>query len=74
MALALTRRPGESVWVGETLVHIVDATPNRVKLAFEGPAKVLRAELSVVSGQLSVATTDHGPRTTDLFLPAEAAP
>ena len=43
--LALTRRPGESILVGRTVVTVVEVNGRQVRLSFDGPDSVTRTEL-----------------------------
>lgn len=47
MALVLSRRVGESIWVGDCEVTVVDVRGNQVRLAFTAPPEiqVLREEI-----------------------------
>jgi carbon storage regulator CsrA len=43
--LALTRRPGESVLVGRTVITVVKVDGRQVRLSFDGPDRITRTEL-----------------------------
>lgn len=45
--LVLTRKQGESVWLGDVQVWVISATPGRVKLAFDAPehVRIVRDEI-----------------------------
>ena len=48
MALVLSRKPGESIEIGNATVEIVSVAGNRVRLAIQAPpdVRVLRSELA----------------------------
>jgi len=48
--LVLSRKPGESLRIGEVVVCIIDSKPNRVKIGINAPPTtyIVRAELEDV--------------------------
>jgi len=54
--LVLTRKVGESVWIGSNLeVVLLDAGPGRIKLGFSGPR-----EISIRRGELQAEPLNAG--------------
>lgn len=66
--LILTRKPGEYIHVGESIVvRVLEVCGNKVRLGFEAPSdvRILRGELphfpsTLSSGNVAVAVTSHG--------------
>ena len=62
--LALSRKPGEKVVIGNSItLTVVEVRGNRVRLAFDAPAQVriLRAELACRQGEPLDADQDGRP-------------
>lgn len=52
--LVIRRRAGESIWVGDVEVAVIETTPHRVKLGFRGPQEVV-----VIRGELKATLEEN---------------
>lgn len=68
--LVLTRRPGESLLIGEDIeVKIIESAPDRVKLGITAPndVRVLRKELQQTIDENRQAAAPAAPNPKDLL-------
>ena len=73
MALVLSRKPGESIEIGNATVEIVSVAGNRVRLAIQAPpdVRVLRSELAGEVSHDGEASESGDPGTGRLFRRAD---
>jgi carbon storage regulator CsrA len=73
MALVLSRKPGESIDIGNATIEIISVAGNRVRLAIQAPpdVRVLRSELAGKDSP-DGETSESGDPGTGRFFRASA--